>query len=146
MCSLVGMVMKVCGVKLLWSTPGCNSHSCQPLSCSATARQKDAEGSGRLKISLPYSRAKNPAKKAWSVWRIVTMGSLCCWRIMNRPLSGVGRIDARYYRFLGELVPALLPAVADWPRGKTLTKERGRWRLWQSRKLCRSAKLADAED
>jgi hypothetical protein len=24
----------------------------------------------------------------------------------------------RYYRFLGELIPALLPAVADWPRSK----------------------------
>src|SRR5215472_10907719 len=116
MCSLVGMVMKVCGVKLLWSTPGCNSHSCQPLSCSATARQRDAEGSGRLKISLPYSRAKNPAKKAWSVWRIATMRSLCCWRIMNRPLSGVERIGVRYYRFLGERIPALLQDLGDWPK------------------------------
>src|SRR6516164_6455227 len=88
MCSLVGMVMKVCGVKLLWSTPGCNSHSCQPLSCSATARQKDAEGSGRLKNSLPYSRAKNPARNAWSVWRMATMGSFCCCKIMGCPLSG----------------------------------------------------------
>src|SRR6266478_643312 len=75
--------MKVYGANDLGSTPGAISHSCQPLSCSAAARQNDANGSGRGNASFPHSRAKKPERMAWSVCRITNIGSLVCWIIIN---------------------------------------------------------------
>src|ERR1700722_11312288 len=82
-CSSVGTLMKVYGANDLGSTPGAISHSCQPLSCSAAARQNEAKGSGRGNMSLPHSRAKKPERMAWSVCRITNIGSFVCWTIMN---------------------------------------------------------------